>query len=264
MPTKQRKKGKCVDAGACTNLKVGEEYYLFPHGGLAYNVSRFPHSGSHFGTYQKSRFELIDAAMELPKQIKSKYLARVVKPVSHFYRIGEEYVITEPKANGYYDVFLKSRPNVAPVGSYKDTSCFEIIEPYEVTEAAVVKDKSDTVHASQNVFEVGDIVEIINESLIRRKHYENGKQATVVENFYGCISIQLNEPVDKKDIGNVLLVGEELQSIKKVVSAPVLKEAVVVNDIPKMVQKKMEMVNDMPEMVNGPVRKQKYEQLSLF
>ena len=166
--------GKCIEAGACTNLKVGEEYYLFPHGGLAYNVSRFPHSGSHFGTYQKSRFELVDAAIEVPAQITSKYLARVVKPPSHFYRVGEEYVITEPKINGYYDVFLKSRPDVAPVGSYKNTSCFEHIEPFE---------------------------EI---------------------------------------------------------------EAVVVNDIPKMVQKKMEMVNDKPEIVNTPVKIQKYEQMSLF
>ena len=239
--------GKCVDAGACTNLKVGEEYFLFPHGGLAYNVSRFPHPGAHFGTYQKSRFELIDAAMEVPVQITSKYLARVVKPPSHFYLIGEEYIITEPRENGYYSVFLKSRPNHGPVGSYR-SNYFEIIEPYEVTEAAVEKDKSNTLHASQNVFEVNDIVEIMDESLIRRKHYENGKQATVIENFYGCISIQLNEPVDKKVIGSVLLVGDELQAIKKVVSAQT--EAVV--------------EHDMPEMVNTPVGKQKYEQLSLF
>ncbi|MGE7115015.1 hypothetical protein [Lysinibacillus sp. NPDC047702] len=234
MPIKQRAKGICVDAGACTNLKAGEEYFLFPHGGLAYNVSRFPHPGAHFGTYQKSRFELVDAATEVTTQITSKYLARVVKPPSHFYRIGEEYVITELKANGYYDVFLKTRPNIAPVGSYKNTSCFERIEHLGESEAAVV----------------GDIVEIMDESLIRRKHYENGKQATVLEDFYGCISIQLNEPVDKKVIGSVLLVGDELQAIKKVVSAPVLKEAVV--------------VHDMLEMVNVPVKKQKYEQLSLF
>ncbi|MGE7112709.1 hypothetical protein [Lysinibacillus sp. NPDC047702] len=234
--------GKCIDAGACTNLKVGEEYYLFPHGGLAYNVSRFPHTGAHFGTYQKSRFELVDAAMKVSTQIKSKYLARVVKPPSHFYRVGEEYVITEPKANGYYDVFLKSRPDVAPVGSYKNTSCFERIEHLGDSEASVV----------------GDIVEIMDESLIRRKHYENGKQATVIENFYGCISIQLNkQPVDKKVIGSVLLVGSELQAIKKVVSDPVLKEADMANDMPKKVRKKTETVNE-------PGKKQKYEQLSLF
>lgn len=154
--------GKCIDAGACTNLKVGEEYYLFPHGGLAYNVSRFPHSGSHFGTYQKSRFELVDAAMEVPKKIKSKYLARVVKPVSHFYRIGEEYVITEPKANGYYDVFLKSRPDVAPVGSYKNTSCFECIEPFEEVEAVKVNDMPKMVQKRAEVVHVS----------VRKQKYE--------------------------------------------------------------------------------------------
>ncbi|MGE7114688.1 hypothetical protein [Lysinibacillus sp. NPDC047702] len=103
---------------------------------------------------------------------------------------------------------------------------------------------------------VGDIVEIMDESLIRRKHYENGKQATVIENFYGCISIQLNEqPVDKKVIGSVLLVGDELQAIKKVVSAPVLKEADMANDMPEMVTKKAKTVNK---------SNQKYEQLTLF
>lgn len=166
-------RGKCVNTGGSTNLKESEVYYLFPHGGLAYNVSRFPHSGSHFGTYQKIRFELVVAAMEVPTQITSKYLARVVKPPSHFYRIGEEYVITDSKANGYYSVFLTSRPNHCPVGSYR-SNYFEIIEPYEVTEAAVV------------------------------------------------------------------------------------------NDMLKMVQKKVGTVKDMPEMVNAPVEKQIYEQLSLF
>lgn len=64
-------------------------------------------------------------------------------------------------------------------------------------------------------------------SLIRHKHYENGEQATVIENFYGCISIKRNELVDRKDISSVLLIGEELQAIRKVGSRPVL-EAVMV------------------------------------
>ena len=153
MPTKQRAKGKCVDAGACTNLKVGEDYYLFPHGGLAYNVSRFPHSGAHFGTYQKSRFELVDAAMEVPTQITSKFLARVVKPPSHFYRVGEEYVITELKANGYYDVFLKTRPNIAPVGSYKNPSCFECIEPFKEEEAVHDMPEMVNVPVKKQIYE---------------------------------------------------------------------------------------------------------------
>ncbi|MGE7113924.1 hypothetical protein [Lysinibacillus sp. NPDC047702] len=168
MPAK-RTKGKCVDAGVCTNLKVGEEYFLFPHGGLAYNVSRFLHPGAHFGTYQKSRFELIEAAVKVPAQITSKYLARVVKPPSHFYRVGEEYVITEPKANGYYDVFLKTRPNVAPVGSYKNTSCFECIEPFEDVEAVVVNEMPKMVQKMDEV--VHDIPEMVNVS-VKKQIYE--------------------------------------------------------------------------------------------
>lgn len=167
-------RGRCIQAPEKSNLVEGEIYYLFPHGGLAYNVSKFPHPGAHFGTYQKSRFELVDVVVDAPAKVPDKYLARVVKPPSHFYRIGEEYVITEPGANGYYSVFLKTRSDVAPVGSYKNTSCFEYIEPFEEVEATVV------------------------------------------------------------------------------------------NDEPKIVHKKVETVHDMPETVNVPVKKQKYEQLSLF
>ncbi len=166
-------RGRCIQAPEKSNLVEGEIYYLFQHGGLAYNVSIFPHPGAHFGTYQKSRFELVEAAVDVPTQTTSKYLARVVKPPSHFYMVGEEYVITEPKVNGYYSVFLKSRPNHGPIGSYR-SNYFEIIEPYEVIEAAVV------------------------------------------------------------------------------------------NDMLKVVQKKVKTVNDLPEMANVPVGKTKYEQLSLF
>lgn len=52
-------RGRCIHAPEKSNLVEGEIYFLYPHGGLAYDVSRFPHSGSHFGTYQKSRFEVI-------------------------------------------------------------------------------------------------------------------------------------------------------------------------------------------------------------
>ena len=98
--------GKCVDTGGSTNLTKGEVYYLFPHGGQAYYASRFPRDGSHFGAYQKNHFELVDVAIDVPAQVLNKYLARVVKSPSHFYRIDEEYIITEPRADGYYSVFL--------------------------------------------------------------------------------------------------------------------------------------------------------------
>lgn len=113
------------------------------------------------------------------------------------------------------------------------------------------------------IFEVGDIVEIIDASIIGRKHYENGMQAIVKENFYGCISIQRNEPVDKMGIGSVLLVGEDLQAIKKVGSRTVL-EAVMVNDKQEKVNQTAEIVCGISETVKVPVKKQKYGQLSLF
>ena len=139
-------RGHCIQAPEKSNLVEGEIYYLFQHGGLAYNVSRFPHPGAHFGTYQKNRFELVEAAVDMTTQTTSKYLARVVKTPSHFYIVGEEYVITEPKANGYYDVFLKTRPNIAPIGSYKNNSCFECIEPFEEVEAVMVNDTPEMVN----------------------------------------------------------------------------------------------------------------------
>lgn len=51
--------GICVEASNTTNLVVGETYYLFPHGGSAYYVSRFLIEGSHFGAYQKRYFEIV-------------------------------------------------------------------------------------------------------------------------------------------------------------------------------------------------------------
>lgn len=244
--------GKCVDTGGSANLTKGELYYLFPHGGHAYCASRFPRPGSHFGAYQKNHFELVDVAIDAPAQVLNKYLARVVKPPSHFYQIDEEYIITEPRADGYYCVFFKHRPDDPPIGAYKRNDCFERIVSLE-----------ESVKDTATIFEVGDIVEIIDASIIKRKHYENGVQATVIENFYGCISIQRNEPVDKMVISSVLLVGEDLQAIKKV-KLRTLLEAVMVNDKPKNVKKSIEMVHDVPEVVKASVRKQKYEQLSLF
>lgn len=244
--------GKCVDTGGSTNLTKGEMYYLFPHGGHAYCASRFPRPGSHFGAYQKNHFELVGVAIDAPAQVLNKYLARVVKPTSHFYQIDEEYIITEPRADGYYSVFFKHRPDGPPIGAYKRTECFERIMSFE-----------ESATETTTIFEVGDIVEIIDASIIERKHYENGVQATVIENFYGCISIQRNGPVDRMVIGSVLLVGEELQAIRKVGSKTVI-EAAMVNDKQEKVRKTVEMVHDVPEIVNAPVKKQKYEQLSLF
>ncbi len=137
-------RGICIQAPEKSNLIEGEKYYLFPHGNHAVEVSNFPHHGSHFGTYQKSRFQIIDETVtetvELPTVAETplqRYLARVVMPPSKFYIVGEEYIISETNANGYYDVFFKSKPDCAPVGSYKNRDCFELIENYnQVTSTA--------------------------------------------------------------------------------------------------------------------------------
>lgn len=77
------------------------------------------------------------------------YLARLVKPPSHFYQIDEEYIITEPRADGYYSVFFKHRPDCPPIGAYKRNDCFEYILSLE-----------ESVTDTATIFEVGDIVEI--------------------------------------------------------------------------------------------------------
>lgn len=60
--------GLCIDAGSSTNLQQDNIYYLVPHGGQAYHVSRFPRVGSHFGTYQKERFKIVEAQEDWPSE----------------------------------------------------------------------------------------------------------------------------------------------------------------------------------------------------
>lgn len=71
--------GICIETTVSTNLKKGEVYYLFPHGSIAFHASRFPKPGSHFGTYQRSHFEILDTSKdewppEPPKPIETPAL----------------------------------------------------------------------------------------------------------------------------------------------------------------------------------------------
>lgn len=140
-------RGICIQAPEKSNLINGKEYYLFPHGSHAVEASLFPHPGSHFGTYQKSRFQIIDEQKiidfgneaESPK----KFLARVVMPPSKFYIVGEEYIVSESNANGYYDVFFKTQPDCAPIGSYKKSEYFELIERYREEPSAAKKIRAE-------------------------------------------------------------------------------------------------------------------------
>jgi len=60
--------GVCIDTGSSTNLQNGNKYYLFPHGSQAFHASRFQREGSHFGTYQKERFKIIEEMEEWPSE----------------------------------------------------------------------------------------------------------------------------------------------------------------------------------------------------
>lgn len=51
-------KGICIEAPVNSNLVINQEYYLTPHGGQAFLVSRFPSALSHFGAYQRTYFKV--------------------------------------------------------------------------------------------------------------------------------------------------------------------------------------------------------------
>lgn len=106
-----------------------------------------------------------DIKKQQPKKHLQKYLARVIKPNRSF-TVGEEYVISEPRADGYYSVYLTNRPDHAPVGSYL-TNYFEIIRPFEVPLArAVVNDMPKKVTKK---------VEIVTESP-KKEHNSSKKE----------------------------------------------------------------------------------------
>lgn len=98
--------GRCIQAPDKSNLVEGEIYYLFPHGGLAYNVSRFPHPGAHFGTYQKSRFEIIVEEDVMVQELKRPDKLPVLKS-------GKVYEA---------ELIWKSKGAYAPLGKYYITS----------------------------------------------------------------------------------------------------------------------------------------------
>ena len=67
------------------------------------------------------------------------------------------------------------------------------------------------------MYEKGDLVEIVDESMLPGechrlfKHYKNGQQAIVTENFYGYVSIQTDSKVS-----SITLSPNELSAIRKV------------------------------------------------
>ncbi|EOO04909.1 hypothetical protein IAW_05726 [Bacillus cereus str. Schrouff] len=51
--------GICINADISTELKLGQEYYLFPAKPNHFYVSRFDNKGANFGCYQSERFRII-------------------------------------------------------------------------------------------------------------------------------------------------------------------------------------------------------------
>lgn len=51
-------KGVCIDADTSTELKLDQEYHLFPAKPNHFYVSRFDNKGANFGCYQADRFKV--------------------------------------------------------------------------------------------------------------------------------------------------------------------------------------------------------------
>lgn len=91
-------KGVCIDDSMTTVLVAGETYFLVPHGSENVYVSRFPRSGSHFGCFQKSRFELVNETVDLPNEPTAYDMSdQKVIPVLQDNRIYKARLFTNPK-----------------------------------------------------------------------------------------------------------------------------------------------------------------------
>ncbi|WP_042472850.1 hypothetical protein [Bacillus ndiopicus] len=135
------------------------------------------------GTYALQDFEKIK---ELPiakteAAYPKKFLARVSDGRNYNYRIGDEYIISEPRADGYYSVYLKSRPDHAPVGSYIN-NFFEIVATFEA-ETQMVDSVHDLTENEQKITQsVHDIpktapkiTKLVNE-VPKKKNVSQSKQ----------------------------------------------------------------------------------------
>lgn len=69
-----------------------------------------------------------DNVKEVERTKPKRYIAEVNKRRQN-YRIGDNFIITDKKENGYYDVYMREYPNKGPVGSYV-TNFFKKIEPF--------------------------------------------------------------------------------------------------------------------------------------
>ncbi|EOP85984.1 hypothetical protein IGM_04359 [Bacillus cereus HuB4-4] len=71
-------KGICVNADTSTELKLDQEYYLFPAKPNHFYVSRFDNVHANFGCYQVNRFQVIEGwpkepEIDIPELDREKY-----------------------------------------------------------------------------------------------------------------------------------------------------------------------------------------------
>ncbi|MCT6925289.1 hypothetical protein [Metasolibacillus sp.] len=136
--------GRYYKARLLTLPRTSDEALMYIHVQNTQQVTAYQDEARQheLGTYPLQDFEKI---RELPRTNtpisgqRNKFLAKVVQALHHF-AVGDEYVISDPRADSYYSVYLKSRPDHAPVGSYI-TNFFEIVAPFEMEPQMV-----DSVH----------------------------------------------------------------------------------------------------------------------
>lgn len=112
-------RGICIETGATTVLQEGANYFLFDHGPNNFYVSRFDNVNAHCGSYERKFFKLIEDKTQ-------RFIARVAKWRAG-YNVGDEFIISDPGPNGYFNVYLMDG---RIIGSYI-TNFFEVIGPYE-------------------------------------------------------------------------------------------------------------------------------------
>ncbi|MEN3130830.1 hypothetical protein ABDI49_07370 [Bacillus cereus] len=73
-------KGICINVDASTELKLDQEYYLFPAKPNHFYVSRFDNVHANFGCYEADRFQVIkeeewpkEPEIDIPELDKEKY-----------------------------------------------------------------------------------------------------------------------------------------------------------------------------------------------
>lgn len=124
--------GVCIDAGLTTTLKVGQKYFLFEHGVNNFYVSNFNSVRSHFGSFQRKYFELIQEANEDRELfIDGFQVAKIVKTFKGYnFDVGDRYVVGPTRINRGTHFYLYNLDNMRFRGCMP-VDMFELIKPFE-------------------------------------------------------------------------------------------------------------------------------------